>query len=188
MGLETDPMTTASTALLLQRWSRWKLPAPPCSPAATRRSEAQSIPWGDSGLESRLASRYWGLTVPEYYEASGLWPLDPDGEIIPHNHLRISQAVQNSPRHSSRGADRGVLAGPGDLSVTMGSFAGNPQGDVQEALLSILNTSSNSAYPAAPWLTPRRIRPSDKEQLPILHNVIPTPKPHPGTRPEHHPK
>jgi len=29
-----------------------------------------------------IASRYWGLTPQEYYDAADLWPLDPEGNIL----------------------------------------------------------------------------------------------------------
>ena len=105
-------------------------------------------PWGERGWSPGAASRYWGLTVPEYYEAAGLWPLDPDGEIFLIAICESARGVQNLPDilREVQGIG-GVLAGPGDLSVTMGS-AGNPQDpDVQEALLSILNTCKQFGVP-----------------------------------------
>ena len=104
--------------------------------------------WGERGWSPGAASRYWGLTVPEYYEAAGLWPLDPDGEIFLMAICESARGVQNLPDilREVQGIG-GVLAGPGDLSVTMGA-AGNPQDpDVQEALLSILNTCKQFGVP-----------------------------------------
>ena len=105
-------------------------------------------PWGERGWSPGAASRYWGLTVPEYYEAAGLWPLDPDGEIFLMAICESARGVQNLPDilREVKGIG-GVLAGPGDLSVTMGA-AGNPQDpDVQQALLSILNTCKQFGVP-----------------------------------------
>jgi hypothetical protein len=34
-------------------------------------------PAGERGWRNRIASRYWGLTPQEYYDAADLWPLDP---------------------------------------------------------------------------------------------------------------
>ena len=104
---------------------------------------------GRTWLESPAAgARYWGLTVPEYYDSAGLWPLDPDGEIFLMAICESAKGVKNLPDilREVKGIG-GVLAGPGDLSVTMGA-AGNPQDpDVQEALLSILNTCKQYGVP-----------------------------------------
>src|ERR1700676_353743 len=42
---------------------------------------ADSEPIGERGWWYRLAPRYWGLSVQEYYDIADLWPLDPRGEI-----------------------------------------------------------------------------------------------------------
>ena len=39
-------------------------------------------PAGERGWGNRIASRYWGLTPQEYYDAADLWPLDPEGNIL----------------------------------------------------------------------------------------------------------
>ena len=105
-------------------------------------------PWGERGWSPGAAARYWGLTVSEYYEAAGLWPLDPDGEIFLMAICESARGVQNLPDilREVQGIG-GVLAGPGDLSVSMGA-AGNPQDpEVQEALLSILKTCKQYGVP-----------------------------------------
>ena len=105
-------------------------------------------PWGERGWSPGAAARYWGLTVPEYYEAAGLWPLDADGEIFLMAICESAKGVKNLPDilRNVQGIG-GVLAGPGDLSVSMGA-AGNPQDpDVQEALLSILKTCKQYGVP-----------------------------------------
>ncbi len=105
-------------------------------------------PWGERGWSPGAAARYWGLTVPEYYDSAGLWPLDADGEIFLMAICESATGVKNLPDilREVKGIG-GVLAGPGDLSVTMGA-AGNPQDpDVQEALLSILNTCKKHGVP-----------------------------------------
>ena len=47
-----------------------------------RNDARDKEPPGERGWSPRMASRYWGLTVPEYYETADLWPLDPDGELL----------------------------------------------------------------------------------------------------------
>jgi 4-hydroxy-2-oxoheptanedioate aldolase len=40
-------------------------------------------PTGERGWSTSLAPHYWGLTPQEYYDAADVWPLDPDGELLP---------------------------------------------------------------------------------------------------------
>ena len=104
--------------------------------------------WGERGWSPGAAARYWGLSVPDYYDSAGLWPLDADGEIFLMAICESAKGVKNLPDilREVKGIG-GVLAGPGDLSVTMGA-AGNPQDpEVQEALLSILNTCKQFGVP-----------------------------------------
>ena len=105
-------------------------------------------PWGERGWSPGTAARYWGLSVPEYYDSAGLWPLDPDGEISLIAICESYKGVQNLPDILSEVKGiAAVLAGPGDLSVTMGA-AGNPQDpEVQEALSNILNTCKRFGVP-----------------------------------------
>ena len=71
-------------------------------------------PWGERGWSPGTASRYWGLTVPEYYEAAGLWPLDPDGEIFLMAICESARGRSEPSRHSSRGeGHRWRSGGPG---------------------------------------------------------------------------
>jgi len=76
--------------------------------------------WGSAVGAIGIASRYWGLTPQEYYDAADLWPLDPEGKHLTDGHCRRSR----------RGADirdilrqvRGIgaiWAGPGTCRVSM---------------------------------------------------------------------
>ena len=96
---------------------------------------------GERGWSPRVAARYWGLSVPEYYEAAGLWPLDPDGEVFLIAICESVEGVKNLPDILAQVKGiGGVLAGPGDLSVSMGTGGDTKDPRVQEALLSILAT------------------------------------------------
>ena len=118
--------------------------AMPLPPEARRGASV-----GRAGLESRSRISLLGPYRTGILRSSaGLWPLDPDGEIFLVAICESAKGVQNLPDilREVQGIG-GVLAGPGDLSVTMGS-AGNPQDpDVQEALLSILNTCNRYGVP-----------------------------------------
>ena len=141
-------MTTASYGALLPKVESVEAARAAVLACRYPQKRGAEYSWGERGWSPGAASRYWGLTVPEYYEAAGLWPLDPDGEIFLMAICESARGVQNLPDilREVQGIG-GVLAGPGDLSVTMGA-AGNPQDpDVQEALLSILNTCKQFGVP-----------------------------------------
>src|SRR5499433_2543048 len=57
-------------------------------------------PAGERGWGNRIASRYWGMTPQEYYDAAGLWPLDPEGNIL----LRSMAAIRCLPILASSSA------------------------------------------------------------------------------------
>ena len=98
-------------------------------------------PLGERGWSPRAAADYWGLSVPDYYEAAGLWPLDQDGEVFLIAICESAKGVRNLPDILSQVKGiGGVLAGPGDLSVSMGAAGNGRDPEVQEALLSILDT------------------------------------------------
>ena len=98
-------------------------------------------PLGERGWSPRAAADYWGLSVPDYYEAAGLWPLDQDGEVFLIAICESAKGVRNLPDILSQVKGiGGVLAGPGDLSVSMGAAGNGRDPEVQEALFSILDT------------------------------------------------
>ena len=49
----------------------------------------------ERGWGNRIASRYWGLTPQEYYDAADLWPLDPEGNILLMGIVEEAEGVQN---------------------------------------------------------------------------------------------
>jgi len=106
-----------------------------------RPGVADELPKGERGWSPRVASRYWGLSVPEYFDACDVWPLDPDGEMLLIAICETTEGVAALPGILREVKGIGVVwAGPGDLSVSMGT-GGNPDApEVQEALLDILKS------------------------------------------------
>ena len=41
------------------------------------------------------ATRYWGLTQQEYYKKAGVWPLDPEGEVLVMLMIEDTLAIEN---------------------------------------------------------------------------------------------
>jgi len=60
-------------------------------------------PVGERGWGNRIASRYWGLTPQEYYDAADLWPLDPEGNILLMGIVEEAEGVQEHTRHFASG-------------------------------------------------------------------------------------
>jgi 4-hydroxy-2-oxoheptanedioate aldolase len=87
-----------------------------------RKSDAPLYePAGCRGDGPATASRYWGLTLPEYYRKADVWPLNPEGEILVILMIEsvpgvdnIDEILQNVPGIGA------VLIGEGDLSQALG--------------------------------------------------------------------
>lgn len=106
-------------------------------------------PAGQRGW-SRAASRYWGLTPQEYYDAADLWPLDPDGNILLMGIIEETEGVKNSRDILRQVKGIGAIwAGPGDLSISMGLRGDTNHPKVQEALLHVLAACKEFGVPCA---------------------------------------
>ena len=122
--------------------------------AAARYPQAAGAPdfapAGERGWGNRIAARYWGLTPQEYYDAAGLWPLDPDGNILLMGIVEEAEGVQNIRDIVRQVRGIGAIwAGAGDMSVSMGlrGNAGHPA--VQENVLRVLAACKEFGVPCA---------------------------------------
>lgn len=78
-------------------------------------------PVGRRGHAPTNAIRYWGLTQEEYYEKADIWPMDPNGEILPILQCETAQGVSNLRQILQSVKKPGViLISESDLSVSMG--------------------------------------------------------------------
>ena len=78
-------------------------------------------PAGIRGDSPAWAARYWGLTIPEYYERADVWPLDPQGEVLVALMIESVEAIENLDQMLSEVPGIGlVLVGEGDLSQELG--------------------------------------------------------------------
>ncbi|MGI5452385.1 HpcH/HpaI aldolase family protein [Streptomyces sp. CA-249302] len=78
-------------------------------------------PAGLRGDSPAAAARYWGLTNQQYYAKSGVWPLDPDGEILVALMIEDQLGVANLPRILDEVPGVGlVIVGEGDMSQELG--------------------------------------------------------------------
>jgi 4-hydroxy-2-oxoheptanedioate aldolase len=111
-------------------------------------------PAGERGWGNRIASRYWGLTPQEYYDAADLWPLDPEGNILLMGIVEEAEGVQNirDILRQVRGIGA-IWAGPGDMSVSMGLRGQASHPAVQENLLRVLAACKEFGVPCATGAT-----------------------------------
>jgi 4-hydroxy-2-oxoheptanedioate aldolase len=111
---------------------------------------ADAEPAGERGWWYRLAPRYWGLSLQEYYDVADLWPLDPKGELFLMPIVEGVQGVKNLPDilHSVTGISA-VWAGSGDLSIEMGTRGNMRDPRVEEGIQQILKTCKEFNVPCA---------------------------------------
>ena len=111
-------------------------------------------PAGERGWGNRIASRYWGLTAQEYYDAADLWPLDPEGNILLMGIVEEAEGVKNirDILRQVRGIGA-IWAGPGDMSVSMGLRGEASHPAVQENLLRVLAACKEFGVPCATGAT-----------------------------------
>jgi 4-hydroxy-2-oxoheptanedioate aldolase len=111
---------------------------------------ADAEPVGERGWWYRLAPRYWGLSLQEYYNVADLWPLDPKGELFLMPIVEGVQGVKNLPDilRNVKGISA-IWAGSGDLSIELGT--GGNMGDprVEEGVQQILKTCKEFNVPCA---------------------------------------
>jgi 4-hydroxy-2-oxoheptanedioate aldolase len=111
-------------------------------------------PAGERGWGNRLASRYWGLTPQEYYDAADVWPLDPDGNLLLMGIVEEAEGVRNLRDILRQVKGIGAIwAGPGDMSVSMGLRGNASHPSVQENLLRVLAACKEFGVPCATGAT-----------------------------------
>jgi 4-hydroxy-2-oxoheptanedioate aldolase len=98
-------------------------------------------PKGVRGDGPANASRYWGLSMAEYYEKADVWPLAPQGEIVVGLMCESTQAIENLDQMLSNVPGIGfILIGEGDLSQELGLPRQYEHPEVQHAMRRIVET------------------------------------------------
>ena len=77
-------------------------------------------PKGLRGDAPNAAARYWGLTVPEYYERADVWPMVPHGEIMVVLMIESVEAMENLDEILAVPGIGAIMIGEGDLSQNLG--------------------------------------------------------------------
>jgi 4-hydroxy-2-oxoheptanedioate aldolase len=114
-----------------------------------RKSTAELYePAGVRGDGPANASRYWGLTMPEYYKKADVWPLNPDGEILVITMIESVLGVHNIDEILKNVQGIGCcLIGEGDLSQALGHPRQYEHPEVKEAMKHIVETCKKYNVP-----------------------------------------
>ena len=110
MGIIVPEVETAEQAAKLVETMRY----PP------QRGAKYPEPVGKRGCCPGAAPDYWGLSRPEYFRRSDVWPLNPEGELLALVMIESQTAVDNIDEILDVPGLAGVLVGPADLSLSLG--------------------------------------------------------------------
>ncbi len=114
-----------------------------------RKQDAEHYePAGARGDGPATASRYWGITMPEYYRKADIWPLNPQGELLAFLMIESIAGVQNIDEilRTVPGISC-VLIGEGDLSQALGQPRNYEHPDVKKAMGHIVETCKKYNVP-----------------------------------------
>ena len=119
MGIILPEVETAEQAARLVETMRY----PP------QRGARYPQPAGKRGCCPGAAPGYWGLSRPEYFQRSDVWPLNPDGELLALVMVESRTAIDNIDEILEVPGLAGVMVGPADLSLSLG--VGTPGPDLR---------------------------------------------------------
>ena len=98
-------------------------------------------PAGIRGDGPTTAARYWGLTQQEYYKKAGVWPLDPEGEVLCMLMIEDTLGIENLDDILTKVPGIGlILIGEGDLSQELGLPRQYEHPTVLDAMKHIVDT------------------------------------------------
>ena len=98
-------------------------------------------PKGARGDGPANASRYWGLSMADYYQKADVWPLAPQGEIIVGLMCESPEAIDNLDDILADVPGIGfILIGEGDLSQALGFPRQYEHPEVLDAMRRIVAT------------------------------------------------
>lgn len=105
---------------------------------------------GPSSARGPMAAWYWGLSDADYRARAGVWPLDPEGELLAILQIETAAGVTHADEILSVPGVGAIFLGPSDLSRSMGE--GSPLGPktedgVQTVLRACLRLKVACGYP-----------------------------------------
>jgi 4-hydroxy-2-oxoheptanedioate aldolase len=83
---------------------------------------------------------YWGLTPPEYFERSDVWPLNSRGELLAVIQIETPEGVANIEEIITVPGVGAIFVGPLDLATQMGYGDQTTHPDVEAAIQTVLQS------------------------------------------------
>jgi 4-hydroxy-2-oxoheptanedioate aldolase len=115
---------------------------------ARKASAEYYEPAGARGDGPATASRYWGLTMAEYYKKADVWPLNPQGELVVFTMIESVNGVHNVDEILKNVPGIGcVLIGEGDLSQALGQPRNYEHPEVKDAMTHVVETCKKYGIP-----------------------------------------
>jgi 4-hydroxy-2-oxoheptanedioate aldolase len=131
-------------------------------------------PKGIRGDAPNAAARYWGLTVPEYYDRADVWPLTPEGEIMAIMMIESVEAMENLDEILAVPGLGAIMVGEGDLSQQLGCPRQYEHPDMVKAKREILGKAKAAGiHVAHPHVTGANLAQVNDEGYSILFTAAP---------------
>jgi 4-hydroxy-2-oxoheptanedioate aldolase len=105
-------------------------------------------PPGERGVAPANAARYWGVSVPEYFERADVWPLDRRGEIAVIAMIESREGVDNIRRILTQAKGiAAVFIGPNDLATSLGYPGQTDHPETEKAVQQVLAVTRELRVP-----------------------------------------
>jgi 4-hydroxy-2-oxoheptanedioate aldolase len=126
-------------------------------------------PPGERGVAPANAARYWGISVPEYFERADVWPLDRRGEIAVIAMIESREGVDNIRRilMEAKGI-AAVFVGPNDLSTSLGYPGQMDHPETEKAVQRVLAVTKELGVPCGILVTRANIEKRVREGFQYL--------------------
>ena len=133
-GILFPHTSTVEQARRIVRAARY----PQARGAATSHPELSGL----RGTAPGAAMRWWGIpTIEQYHSRAGVWPLDPDGEIMTWIMIENVEGLRNLPHILEQIPVAAVIAAEVDMSTSMGLPGQRFHPEVEAAMDEILSVS-----------------------------------------------
>ena len=111
------------------------------------KGAADQEPKGMRGHAPNNAVRYWGVSGAEYFARADIWPMDPEGEILPILQCETEEGVSNLRAILTAVKKPGlILISESDMSVSLG-YGGQPHAEVDAAVQQAAKTCKEFGVP-----------------------------------------
>jgi 4-hydroxy-2-oxoheptanedioate aldolase len=126
-------------------------------------------PPGERGVAPANAARYWGITVPEYFERADVWPLDRRGEIAVIAMIESREGVDNVRAILTQAKGiAAVFIGPNDLATSLGYPGQVDHPETEKAVQRVLAVTKELGVPCGILVTRANVEKRVREGFQFL--------------------